>query len=169
MGETAIYSKCVSEFRQEILVGGFHKIGVNYRAEHWRQALTNYLERIWSGDPGILKSPKIYFSTFRKDEERGVRWNHVVLELDAESAIYWSYYLADPPENFEIPTDLNTEEFIKVGHSQPDVEWGLARFMKDNKIRLLTVTFPKGVTLHLIKEFDDNIAAVGNMPHRNEI
>lgn len=92
----------------------------------WREAILYYLFGIWAGKEEVTDRPKIIFGT-------------VTLRLDSEAREYFAYgrsHEESPHQRFR------EEEMVMVGSKQVEVEQGLIRFVKNDRIRLLTICLP---------------------------
>lgn len=149
---------------RQIWVGGVHRVGIKYWIYQWRAAIEYYLEKIWSGDAEFMQSPQIYFASLY-NRPRDTFWNHAVLDLDSTTHTYSGYWLGKiAPSN--VTPDFDRDKIITVGSNQPAVEWGLARFLKDRKIKMLIIRFPVERWMCLVKEDGGSLEIHGNFPHQ---
>jgi len=108
-------------------VHSIHVVGSQtYPGENWREAIISYLNGIWSG----------------KTDLRGLYFNNTCVRLSKTGGEYYLYFRheQDGPE----PQNLAACETVWAV-SYPalnDMEIGLIRFVRNNSIRQLVLTFP---------------------------
>ena len=109
-------------------------------SEHrWREAVLYYLFGIWGDKQEVTYRPKISFG-------------NVTLRLDLSTAEYYAYGVSTP----ELHPEFTDAEILQVeSGKQNDVEAALARFVKNDGIRLLIITLPlsKNGALALWKKY----------------
>lgn len=98
-----------------------------YDSNRWREAILAFLFGLWRGDRYICGRPKIHFGS-------------LCLRLDWEERRYFAYGKGADT----IPDILLGLETLEIGDSQLGVENGLVRFVKDDKIGMLTIHFQRG-------------------------
>ena len=92
--------------------------------ERWREAILSYLFGLWTNKSEVVYRPKIAFGT-------------IVLRLDQSKGAYYAY--GKNQEGEQAPY-FNDEEVLIVGPKQEEVEIGLVRFVKNDRIRRITIT-----------------------------
>jgi hypothetical protein len=115
----------------EIQVSG----GKLFDTNHWREAVLYFLFGVWGDEEPVMYRPKI-----------GLPPN-LTLRLATNHDAYYAYGDggdAKPPEFWD-------EQKLVVGSGQLEVENGLVRFVKNNRIEMLQIDFPEGTTLCLWK------------------
>jgi len=105
----------------EIQVGGLF----SFPESRWREAILFFLFGIWSGKPEVVGRPKIIFGD-------------LTLRLDAEAEEYFAYGRSYESLPLLIAS-LLSKKHLSVGPRQAEVEQGLIRFAKNNRIKLLTI------------------------------
>lgn len=109
----------------DLQVSGVHEFPEN----RWREAILFYLFGVWGDKHDVMYRPKIAFGD-------------ITLRLDCSQGTYYAYGTPHerlPPWCYE----LKAEEKLWVGDGkQADVEVALIRFVKDNRIKLLTLQLP---------------------------
>ena|SRR3989338_4400607 len=96
----------------------------------WREAILFYLFGIWTNRQSVTYRPKINFGD-------------ITLRLDTSSGEYYAY--GTPHEEMDLYQLRFREEeklYVRSG-KQADVEVALARFVKNDRIRLLTLYLPR--------------------------
>ncbi len=92
----------------------------------WRNAVCSYLFGMWAGHGSVTYRPKICFDS-------------VTLRLDQDLDQYLAYGRGHSPlPNWSSYTDGQIQE---VCSGQYEVESGLIRFVKDNRVRVLVIDF----------------------------
>jgi len=109
-----------------------------FEENRWREAILFYLFGIWSGKEDVTYRPKIHFGM-------------MCLRLDPDTGQYFAYG-ASP--DWEIPQDLGGELLITDGCGKYEVEVSLARFVKNDRVRMLVISFGDGQFLRLWKDPD---------------
>jgi len=112
----------------QLPVGGDIQVagGKCFTANRWREAILYYLFGIWSGDETVLNRPKINFGRFQ-------------LRLDESGE---SYYAVG--ESGGVIVSFHESRCLRVGWKKAEVEVALVRFLKDNKIKKLTIDLEQG-------------------------
>jgi len=130
-----------------------------FPGNHWREAILHYLFGVWGGENEVLYRPKISFG--------GTSRSWFELRLDRETLEYFAYWNGNEPPAVEQSPHFKPEEILTVGYSQFEVEQGLIRFVKNNRIRMLTISFSKLRSLHLWKGREKGQYGVtgNNIPH----
>lgn len=107
--------------------------------QRWREAILFYLNGIWSDNQIVTYRPKIMFGG-------------VTLRLDFDAGEYFAYGETpgvNLPMQFlhlpEVESRRRAEQklFVRTP-TQAEVEVALVRFVKDNRIKLLTIKFEHG-------------------------
>lgn len=102
-----------------------------FPGNRWREAILYYLNGIWADRECVTYRPKIHFGNVPKVDS----WQEVVLRLDRSLGEYYAYGTsAERP-----PRECNREAILVVGCGQTEVEQGLIRFVKNNRIRQLWI------------------------------
>lgn len=109
-----------------------------YPQNQWRQATLHYLNGVWSGDRDIMMRPKINFSG-------------VTLRLRVDLKTYYAYRSADAQVHGERFFRMLEEEPLVVPCEQAEVEVGLMRFVRNDKINALRIFFARGAWMILHK------------------
>lgn len=91
----------------------------------WREAILFYLFGVWADRQSVTYRPKISFGD-------------ITLRLDPSSGEYYAY--GTPTEELPYPFPVREDEKLTVRSlRQADVEVALARFVKNDRIKLLTI------------------------------
>jgi hypothetical protein len=101
-----------------------------YNGNQWREAILAYLGGVWSGDESVTNRQKISF-------------NNTVLRLGCDDK-YYAYFVNEPDETQQMWSSLET--LVVVDTTQNNVESGLIRFVRNNKIRQFALVFDNGVS-----------------------
>ncbi len=101
----------------------------------WRECVLYYLFGVWSGAENVVYRPKINFG-------------EITLRLNVGEG---RYYAHGTPVELEYPYFLATETLV-VENGQRDVEIGLVRFVKNNRIKMLVIKLSEGSELRLWKK-----------------
>ncbi len=105
-----------------------------FQEDQWRKGFLSFLFTIWSNDIRFLYNPQIWFY-LRSDQGGG----HVKLTLN-KNCIYEVSALQ--LKSATIPFyDYENGETLFVSSCRAEVETGLARFAKNNAIRVLVIAF----------------------------
>lgn len=139
-------NKGVTAVSKQIQVCG----GRCFEIDQWREAVSYYLDEVWSGDRGGLYSPKIAFG-------------RVTLRLDDETGRYYAY-----GESSQQPHDASTSGWYQTGPDQAEVEAGLIRLLRNERIKGLTIQLTRSQCFYLWKEENGeySVAAEG-IPFEN--
>ncbi len=105
--------------------------------ERWREAILYYLFGVWADKEHVIYRPKIAFGL-------------VTLRLDTKAGGYYAY--GQPEEKLPHPLPFRKEEKLVVRFEQAAVEVGLIRFVKNDRIKLLTIVLPNFGQLALWKK-----------------
>jgi len=118
-----------------------------FEAHRWREAILHYLNGVWGNRQEVMYRPKIHFSTPSTTNE----FAHVTLRLDPRSRTYWLEGI--PPIDEDRSPRFNAEQTIVVAEpgKQTDVEQGLIRFVRDNRIKLFILNLGSEGELRLWK------------------
>lgn len=114
------------ELVNEVEVSRYRK----FHDSHWREAILCYLFGMWRGDSDMTMRSWIAFDrpdlriTLRRNENR-----------------YFAYYAGVKPFAHE-ETCFVPDDSIVVLSAAPDVEVGLVKFVKNNRVQQLTIVFP---------------------------
>lgn len=103
----------------------------------WREAILHYLFGVWSDYSRVMYRPKICLGG-------------VSLSLDTENEEY--YAQGESPDREHPFFSSREERVLSVRCSQLEVEQGLIRFVKNNRIILLNITFRDSSRLCLWKK-----------------
>lgn len=110
----------------DIQVSGL--VSQEFPGSRWREAILFYLFGIWSDRQSVTYRPKISFG-------------NVVLRLDPNGE-YCAYGVAGDDIR-DVPSVLE-DAHQSVGCAQAEVEIALVRFVKNDRIKVLTITFGLG-------------------------
>ncbi len=106
----------------------------------WREAILFYLFGIWANRQSVTYRPKICFSD-------------ITLRLDRSSDDGEYYVYGTPTEELPYPFPIREDEKLTVrSFRQVDVEVALARFVKNDRIKLLTLSLRYSGRLMLWKK-----------------
>ncbi len=107
---------------REIQVSGLSCFSIN----QWRNAVYYFLTGIWADNGAVTYRPKICFDS-------------VTLRLDLDTSQYLVYGRGYSP----LPNmgRYYSEQILEVGSEQFEVEAGLIRFAKNDRVRVLVVDF----------------------------
>ncbi len=105
-----------------------------FPGSRWREAVLFYLFGIWGNREDVTYRPKIHFGD-------------ICLRLDRQSKEYYAYGHAEVPELTPI---TSSEETLFVRSGQNEVEIGLIRFVKDNRIKKLVLSLGPGGACQLL-------------------
>ncbi len=122
----------VSVVDRELQVGASGRI---FPEERWREAILYYLFGVWSGDESVTGRPKIIFG-------------EVTLRLDPQRCEHFVY---GKGSDYDFATATGPGEHLVVDPAQKDVELGLVRFVKDDRIKKLSIAWSTTVRLSLYK------------------
>lgn len=123
----------------------------NFSENRWREAILFYLFGIWSEKEDVVYRPKIHFGT-------------MCLCFDEDAGRYFAYG-ASP--DWEVPQDLGGGLLITEGCGRDEVEMSLVRFVKNDRIRILVISFGGGRYLRLWKDPErrGKYGCHGTVPH----
>ena len=94
----------------------------------WREAILFYLFGIWSGRESVMYRPKIGFGD-------------ITLRLALGDGEYYAYGTPNEELPAEHPIGERDDHIVVRSWKQADVEVALARFVKDDRIKWLTLSF----------------------------
>lgn len=102
--------------------------------ERWREGILYYLFGLWSGDVAVTMRPKI---TFGSVTLRLIPDPHA---LNPDIRVYCAYGIGfDMWSSGEGAFHTKREAHLSVGNGQDHVEVALVRFVKDDRIKVLTI------------------------------
>lgn len=114
--------------------------GLCFEPHQWRKAILYYLNGVWSGNHNVMYRPKISLGNL--PAEGSV--SEVVLRLSPATKEYYAY-----GTSAELPIVVGN--FLVVGCGQNEVEGGLIRFVRNDRIRNLSILFRDGGNVCLLK------------------
>jgi len=123
--------------------------------ERWREAILFYLFGLWANKEIVAYRPKIAFGT-------------IVLRLDESRGEYYAYGRNQDGEC--PPFLLPIKEELVVGPAQEQVEIGLVRFVKNDRIRRLAIKSANSGLIWLWKQTKRGqyrVCASSEVPHSN--
>ena len=106
-----------------------------FHEDKWRDCILYYLNGIWSGNLDVTWRPRLYFGG-------------ITLRLDEEKGEYFAYGRSqlDPRPEFA------DNEMLTVGSAQLEIQDGLARFVKNDRIKFLDMGMANGGLVRLWKK-----------------
>jgi len=103
-----------------------------YEGSQWREAILAYLGGVWSGDVSVTNRQKLNF-------------NNTTIRLGGDGK-YYAYFVLEPDfGSIHVEFSKPAELLVVMDATENDVESGLIRFVRNNKIRQLALMF-KGVS-----------------------
>ena len=123
--EASLKEDTMHVWGKDIQVSGFECFEEN----RWREAILSYLFGVWGNLKGVMYRPKMMFGG-------------ITLRLHQSAGEYYAY----GPKTHEDPPAVRRleEHLVLKTWEQPEVEVALARFVKDNGLRQLTLPFRHG-------------------------
>lgn len=116
-----------SAFGNDIRISGL--ASQEFPEARWREAILSYLFEIWSGRPRATGYPMIGFG-------------NITLRLDPSCGLYYAYGIPSKESpGYEHFVKGDEDIHVRSGRKE-DVEVGLIRFVKNNRIKLLTLWLP---------------------------
>lgn len=94
----------------------------------WREAILFYLFGIWSNRQSVIYRPKIGFGD-------------IILRLAPGDGEYYAYGTSNEELPTEHPVGERDDHLVVRSWKQADVEVALARFVKNDRIKWLTLSF----------------------------
>lgn len=122
------------EVAREIQISG----QTNFAANRWREAILYYLFGVWGDKSEVMYRPKIHLGP-------------ITLRLNPSAETYYAHAVPLLPEDELNLSLFSSEEMISVGPRQTEVETGLIRFVKNGRIKLITIHLDNGGLLRLWK------------------
>ncbi len=140
-----------------------------FEGHRWREAILYYLNGVWSDNNDVTYRPKIKFT---KDGGSVLDYN-VTLRLDQSTGEYYAYGTYEGVPFCKIPDDLaKPEGCLRVGKDQNAVEMGLIRFVRNDAIRALQISFgpDAGIVLWKTSRRGELWIAIAGLPrHLGEV
>lgn len=106
-----------------------------FEENRWREAILYYLFGMWGDKDNVTYRPKIRFGSMS-------------LSLNTITNRYYAYGRS---LNWEVPPFKGDEILIIGGCDQNEVDIGLARFVKNDRIRIIVIPFGNDQFLRLWK------------------
>lgn len=116
-----LMAKLAGEVNHDIQVGGW----THFPESRWREAILFYLFGVWADKEDVISRPKIIFG-------------NVTLRLDLDAREYFAYGCSHDEQLPSFPKEAT----LMVGCSQDEVEQGLIRFVKNDRIKFLAICLP---------------------------
>lgn len=111
----------------DIQVSGL--VSQEFPESRWREAILFYLFGIWSSRQSVTYRPKISFGD-------------ITLRLDQLGGEYYAYGVAG--DIHDVPS-VSEDARLGCGGQQAEVELALVRFVKNERIRMLTLKLDSGL------------------------
>ncbi|MBI4090659.1 MAG: hypothetical protein HY422_01395 [Candidatus Komeilibacteria bacterium] len=110
-----------------------------FESFRWREAILYYLNGVWRNDLGVMYRPKIRFGNVMPGENKAGAFikRGITLRLDGHS--YSGRYYAYGTSEQRVDAIDKTSLFVEC--RQADVEGGLIRFVKDEALDSLAISF----------------------------
>lgn len=109
-----------------------------FSERRWREAILYYLFGVWAGQQKVMYRPKISFGP-------------ITLRLAADAGEYYAHAWDRQGALDFFGVDLNglapafpNSIILRVGYTQVEVEQGLVRFVKNNRVKLLVISLREG-------------------------
>lgn len=122
-----------TEARESFAVEGLQVSGLhNFEGFRWREAILCYLNGVWAGRQDVIYRPKIHFSGSSAPHPLLA---YMSLRLNLDDGTYYAEgnFAADG----RCPVFSLKESLLVTRNNRPEVEQGLIRFVRDNRIRFL--------------------------------
>ena len=103
-----------------------------FSGNQWKEAIRHYLLGMASGDNSVTYRPKIRIEDYLGGHECVLRFGL----MNTKNPVYWAEGAAW--DDGSAP-DFCEQDVLIVGCQQPEAEWGMTRFVHDDKVKCLRI------------------------------